>query len=391
MGTKSWTRNSAVECFVHIEEVRGPNPLGSTQKMKILFLTRRFYPEIGGVEKHVLEISKILVSQGHDVSVISENYHSDDQSDKHDIGSLQPVKSVRSPFFVYNKIKVYRFNFGSDNFLKKFKIWAILLRNYRLMRDSDVVHCHDVFFWYLPFRFLFPGKKVFTTFHGYEGYPIKKKAKVVRKISEILSRGTICVGSFMKKWYKANPDYVIYGGVDIRRARSVVSNVKTNKNPTALFIGRLDEQTNILEYCRIAQKLRIAIPGFRMEIAGDGKYGSFAKKYGKLLGFVNNPEKLLPNYGVAFVSRYLSILEALAAKRPVFAFYDNPLKEDYLKMTPFKNFINVSGNITELALLVQDYYSNKKNAQDRVKKAYVWAQTQGWNNIVNIYLKLWSK
>ncbi|HEX8932546.1 MAG TPA: glycosyltransferase, partial [Patescibacteria group bacterium] len=40
--------------------------------MKILFLARRFYPDIGGVEKHVLEISKRLAAIGHEVTVVAE-------------------------------------------------------------------------------------------------------------------------------------------------------------------------------------------------------------------------------------------------------------------------------------------------------------------------------
>jgi len=71
-----------------------------------------------------------------------------------------------------------------------------------LIQEADIVHCHDVFFWYLPFRFLYPKKKVFTTFHGWEGiFPPKWQAKVIRNISEKLSFGNICVGDFIRKWY----------------------------------------------------------------------------------------------------------------------------------------------------------------------------------------------
>ena len=51
-----------------------------TKKVRILFLTRSFYPSIGGVEKHILELSKVLIAKGHKISVITEkpysnNYH----------------------------------------------------------------------------------------------------------------------------------------------------------------------------------------------------------------------------------------------------------------------------------------------------------------------------
>jgi glycosyltransferase involved in cell wall biosynthesis len=40
--------------------------------MNIIFLSRLFYPHIGGVEKHVFEISRRLVQQGHSITIISE-------------------------------------------------------------------------------------------------------------------------------------------------------------------------------------------------------------------------------------------------------------------------------------------------------------------------------
>ena len=152
--------------------------------MKIIFLTRRFYPEIGGVEKHVLEISKRLISQGHQVTVIAESsakeysgnlksYQSIVQSDTHHIKTKQPVKSSQTNHFELGNIKIIRIYCGEDSWFKKFRIWLELLKYFDQIKKTDIVHCHDVFFWYLPFRFLFPQKKVFTTFHGYESYPIK--------------------------------------------------------------------------------------------------------------------------------------------------------------------------------------------------------------------------
>ena len=41
--------------------------------MKILFLARRFHPDIGGVEKHVFEIGKVMVKDGHEITVITQS------------------------------------------------------------------------------------------------------------------------------------------------------------------------------------------------------------------------------------------------------------------------------------------------------------------------------
>lgn len=363
--------------------------------MKILFLARRFYPDVGGVEKHCLRVAAELISKGHDVSIITEsglstagrklkNYHSTIQSDTYSIKLNQTIKSVRSRYNPTQSIEVISIKSGNDNWFKKFRVWRALLSKLRLIRDADIIHCHDVFYWYLPFRFIFPRKKVYTTFHGYEGYPIRIKDVLVRKISEVLSSGSICVGDFMKKWYKATPEYVIYGGVD------VPDKFKSVSKPFALFFGRLDEQTNVLEYCKAVEKIQKKIPNFKLLIAGDGKYSHLVKKYGKLIGFVNNPEKLINEYRFIFVSRYLSILEALAAKKEVFAFFDNPLKEDYLKMAPFAKYIHIFNNVNDLADKVQLYCSNNKIDQSSREEAFEWVKKKSWENVAVVYERLWG-
>ena len=121
--------------------------------MKILFFSRLFYPHIGGVEKHVFEVSKLLVKKGHEVTVITEQY--------------SPELKLRK---MIEGIEVFRIPKYKEGKFKKFKIWKWTLNNNQLIKNADIVHCHDVFFWYLPFRLLFPFKKVITTFHGHEDY-----------------------------------------------------------------------------------------------------------------------------------------------------------------------------------------------------------------------------
>ena len=263
------TRGSAVERFIHIEEVRGSNPLGST--MNVLFFSRLFYPHIGGVEKHVFEISKILIQKGHKVLIVAE---------KHD--------SKLKSFEIINKIEVYRIPISNQGWFRKFSIWGELWKLRKLIKISDVIHCHDVFFWYLPFRFLFLNKPVYTTFHGYESYPLKSKDILMHKIAEKLSVGSICIGHFMKKWYGTKPNYISYGGVNLDIKYQKL-NIK-NKN-SAVFIGRLDEQTGILTYVNAVKLIRKKIPNFEFKIIGDGQFRKSIEKDFEVLGFQKSPEK----------------------------------------------------------------------------------------------------
>lgn len=336
--------------------------------MKILFLTRAFYPHIGGVERHVLELSVRLIKLGHEVSLITE---------QHD-------KNIEL-FENYKHIKIYRVNESKDNKKKKFKIWNWLFKNKHLLIEADIIHCHDVFFWYFPFKFLFWKKPVFITFHGYESFPIKKRAIFIRKLSETLSLGNICVGDFIKKWYKTKPNSVIYGGVEKKEVTK-----RSKRHKLAVFIGRLDDQTGIITYYDAYRILKREFSDFNFTVIGEGVLKKYLKKGVILLGNKNSPWEFLEKNRFAFVSRYLSILEAMMVKRLVFAVYDNPVKEDYLKMAPFADFINIAGSAEELVKQVKYYIRNPKEEKRKTEKAHGWVSLQTWNNIVNVYLRLWG-
>ncbi len=159
--------------------------------MKIVFLTRLYLPHIGGVERHVEGISRVL-SRRHQIKIITT---------KHEPG-MKDYEKIAG-------IEVYRFVGDS-----KKEIWGWLKKNKYLLDWADVIHAHDVYFWIIPYRLRHWKKKTFVTFHGWEGkFPVPLNNKVVRKISEILARGNICVGDFISKWYGTKPDAVTYGAV----------------------------------------------------------------------------------------------------------------------------------------------------------------------------------
>jgi glycosyltransferase involved in cell wall biosynthesis len=69
--------------------------------MKILMLTHRFKPAIGGVETHVFEIAKNLKNMGHDVTIFTSNLES--------IGSGKKLSEKYHHHFIEG-IEIYRFN-----------------------------------------------------------------------------------------------------------------------------------------------------------------------------------------------------------------------------------------------------------------------------------------
>lgn len=344
-------------------------PLQAILAMRILFFTNYFYPHIGGVEKHVLELSYELIRKGYEVNIITQRF------DK-----------KLPEFEKYNKIKIYRIDGGRLNWFQKFRIWRQLFRNIKLIKNSDIIHCHDVFFWYLPFRFLFFWKKVFVTFHGYESYPVPFKNIVGRRITEVLTYGNICIGDFMRDWYFSSPTLVSYGGVTLPKN----SFSPSPSNYSALFYGRLDDQTGIREFIKAVSLIRKKIPKFKFKIIGSGKYKNLVKEE-DFQGFKMNPEKELKYVRFAFLSRYLSILEALAAKRLVFATFDNSIKEDYLKMSPFEKFIVIVRSPEELCERLLYYISNPDEEKQLVERGYRFAKENSWKKVADAYQTLWVR
>lgn len=356
--------------------------------MTIVFLARRFYPQIGGVEKHVLEIGIRLVKKGHKVIVIVELEKNTNGSDYHSTSKSATLAGK------VEGIEIYRINAGKDDWFKKFRIWKELWRLRKLIASADVVHCHDVFFWYLPFRFLFLFKKVYTTFHGYEGNSIPtRKAIIMHKLAEKLSRGNICIGKFLEKWYGTKATYISYGAVETPDPKKQ-SNIDKN---LIVFLGRLEKETGIMEYLKAFNKLSKTHKDLRLEVLGDGSLMVEAKEYvvsnhlsGNFRGFIKNTAKYIERASFVFVSGYLGILEAMMSKKYVLAVYNNKIREDYLRMTPFSDCISMSPNSDEIYEELERCLLNEKQMNEKINKAYEWVKDKTWDSLVNVYLKLWS-
>ena len=344
--------------------------------MKIVHIASRFYPKKGGVEKHVFEVSQELVKLGYKVRVI----HEADEGLKcvvfNQDGSFQKELVTNSQTNPANKLSY------------KLSIWKQMFQFYPILKSADVIQVHDVAWWLLPL-WPFLGRKIFITFHGYEGSePPTRRAILHRKLVEILSRGSICVGEFMKKWYKAKPDIVFYGGANIKSQPFM----KKNRHK-AVFLGRLSLDTGILTYLDFLNHTNKKI---KLIIFGQGELQPKVEKLirrqalpAQLRPWTDKVDQALAEVEYAFVSRYLAILEAMQAKRLVMAVYNNEIKYDYLKCHPqFKNMI-VANSGFELAKKLDNLTNQQK--QQMVEEAYTWAKKQTWEKIAKTYLRLWRK
>lgn len=339
--------------------------------VNILFLTRRFYPHVGGVEKHLLFLSCELLKRGHTVTIVTE------QTD-----TMLKDKVWKK----YENINVLYIPFGKDSTLKKWRIWKEALTLTPLFLKSDVIHMHDIMFWYFPVRFLLFWKPFFSTFHGDEKeFPPRKVAVLIRKVSEFLSRGTIDVGSYLSKWYGTHPDITIWGAVEAQK----FIDMKPHKKLKLLLVGRLDPDISIKKYAQLCAALNKKRISYELEACGDGRARRLVQKFGKVHGFVSDVFPFMKKSDIVFGSSYLVILEALSCGKPVVAFYENPMKHDYLSMSPFAKWICITDNVQEAeayCLTMRNGYS-----ANELREIQKYIQSISWAHITDQYESLWKK
>ncbi len=344
--------------------------------MRILMLVPSFFPHIGGVEKHTLEISRNLIIQGHDIVIFTLKFD-----------------EKLANFEKFNKISIIRL-------LKKnyFKIWSQLLKYRSWIKNFDIIHCHDfpTFYWFIPL--LIYNSNLYITFHGFEKYPIPKIYIFLRKIAEIVAKGNICVGKFITKYYKTKPTFITYGGMNIPKKYELFLPINITQK-SALFIGRLETDTGILEYIKAIKILKYDYNvEITLEICGDGKLRNiiekFSKKYDlkiKINGFINEINDFYNKSEIILCSGYLSILEALSKKKLVISIYQNQLKKDYLMLSPFKKFILIAKTPDEIASYIVKFPEMNEDINNKINNGYNFSLNNDWVNLVQLYMKLWKK
>jgi len=329
-----------------------------------------FYPAVGGVETHVRRVSACLTEAGHQVAVLT---HADLPSQER-LGSLVVHRLPKTG-------------------------WATA---WRLARPhlgwAEVVHCHDTYSYLhfcLPSRWLPPRRPVFATFHGYESYPIPKEAIRWRQFVSRRVRDALCMGDFICKHYRIPCFAVSYGGVD-----PAPDPPPPPAEPSALFIGRLAEDTSIMAYLEALLRLRRE-HGYDLPvgIVGDGPLRPAAEKYvnanwikATFHGVVADPIPLLAACRYAFVSGYLAIWQALSLRRQVFALYENPLKRDYLRGFPeAEKVMVIAADAGELARSLARCVAEPALSGRMVERGEALAAEHTWPRVAELYLAMYRK
>ncbi len=339
----------------------------SLRGLRVLMLAPSYLPRRGGVEKHISQVVRELAALGVEAQIATPRWVDE-----------WPEQEV------LDGVEVRR-----------------LSRNTRLGREelrpvvdwAHVVHAHDAYpfyKYYLPFRLRYRRRPVFVTFHGYEGYPIPLEARVLRRLLLWLTRGNVCAGAFIPKWYRFRCTHVTHGGVDAPASRPL-------SGEGAVFVGRLARDTGFLGALETARLLKeehgVSLP---LEICGDGELrtegGHIAESAGldvRFHGQVSDVMPYLTRARFAFVTGLLTMLEAMASGAIVLSLYDNPLKEDYLRLSPGARHAIISDSPAELAGRAAALMASPEALDERAAEAFEFARTQTWHKVAELYVDLY--
>lgn len=359
-------------------------------QMLVVHLARRYYPQIGGVEEHVGQVALKLQERGYCSTVLTLQHDAKDKL-------AETVKGVQ----------IIRLKAGENGeqaagffgkLAYKIRIWKQVALHLSLLMSADIIQVHDVFWWLYPFLPFLSRSKTFITFHGYEDAQGPSAAqRRAHQLANWLAAGSLCVGNFHKKFYGVQATAVTYGAVDQNvLKKSIKRTHKSHKKEIKLvYIGRVAADNGILE---LLAGLRSASAvashtnlKYTLTVMGEGPLLRQAKEYTHkyqlsvtFLGWVPGAAAHLGEYDIACVSRYLSILSALATDTPVFSFANTPLTREYLQSAPFANWITLYDSPKSCA-------TQLASVKVAPAEARVWAQAQTWDTMADTYLSVWQK
>lgn len=341
--------------------------------MKVVHLVKDFWPHVGGVETHVLEVSTELVKKKHNVSVITYQNTEDEPLTE----TFQGITIVRIPLIARDK---------------KSYTWEHIRNHFPLLKQADVIQVHDVGWWLWPSWWQW-WKKVSITFHGWETkWPISWRAKLQRRVMSSVCAAVVHVGSWIEKYYGDTPDLVVYGGIHPVNSLTPIKNITGKKRLKVIGIGRIASDNQVAWYQELVKKLReqYGQKNIEWQWLGDGPQRDLITRDCKILGWQKDVQAVLKTADIVFANSYLSILEAQVVGKIVVAATNHPLKKDYLHSYPQQSSLILVHTPAEAITLLQDKTSSKEWSK-KVRIAQQWAFKQTWSKVTDQYLILWQK
>ncbi|MFW9810254.1 MAG: glycosyltransferase family 4 protein [Candidatus Thorarchaeota archaeon] len=347
-----------------------------SKKKKVLMVSPKYRPSIGGIEMHVEKLANVLDQKGFNVEILTSS---------HKFG-LKLYERV-------GHSSIQRIPYGWDKNPFLVPLW--ILNNLRSFSKNDIVHVHDpvaLVFWCFPLLLFKQRKHVFATFHGYEQDPVPWFFKILRRIARKLSHRVICIGDFIENTYRIPCDTMLTGAVE-------TMNVQIDTRDGIVFVGRVESDTGIIAYLDALKHLELNY-GIRthLTVCGRGILESDLRNRAeeifvdlRLKGLIEAPYEIVASAQLCFAGGYLSILEAMSLGVPVIALAQTELKWNYyLSMRNAGGPISIQTTPEGVAREANRILTNHHLYKYISSEGKRFASTMTWEKLATKYTTLWK-
>ncbi|MHA2265413.1 MAG: glycosyltransferase family 4 protein [Candidatus Thorarchaeota archaeon] len=347
----------------------------STAK-RVLMIAPRYRPAVGGIERHLEKVTKILVEKGLSVTILAPTH----------VAGLTQTETI-------DKVNIIRIPFGWDRNPFLSYLWMIS-RRLNLKRYS-IVHVHGtmpLLSLYLPLRLLNGQIPVYATFHGFERDPVPAYFKVMRRIARRLVRRSLCIGHFIRTIYGEVCDLVSIGAVDQPERQET-------ERGGLVYIGRIEKDTGIADYIeamRILSEKYSLMP--QLTVYGRGylqeKLERIADSHGLKVDFAGLAEsstKGLRSKLICLGAGYLSMLEAMSLGLPVVTVAATQLKYEYHKgVLTEGGHISIQTTAERVADEIARLLKNPELIRRISRRGVEFTKKMTWENLAKLYIEMWK-
>jgi glycogen synthase len=358
--------NPVLNPSINPKTTRGPG-----DRLRILMVTARYLPSIGGTERHTFEVSKRLAAQGHDVCVLTTDL--DETLPPREQSEGVQIIRVRA----YPKDRDYFFAPG---------IFGIVSAG-----DWDLVHCQGYHTLVAPVTMLaalWARRPYVVSFHS--GGHSSAARNAMRYLQSLLLRPLLTrakrligvskaeVKLFQERLRLPESDFmVIPNGAQLPKVpeNDLTTGTTTGlinleqtgpvTGPLIVSVGRLEQYKGHHRVIMAMPKVLEQCPNARLRIVGSGPYESELRALAENLNIANRVEigpipaedrlgmaTLLASAAVVtllseYESHGVAVLEALVLHRPVLVTYASALRE--FADQGFARSVTLEANSSEVA------------------------------------------
>lgn len=240
--------------------------------MRVVQVTHRYPPRVGGVERHVHELATRLAARDHDVTVVSADRTGDDP--RRDVREGVDVRRCRAlaPGDAYSLAP------------------GVLPAVGRLAGDADVVHAHNYHAFPLALAAAAAGDTTFVATPHYHGRSASLVRNALLRPYRLLGRRALARADAriaVSEWERERlretfglDATVVPNGLDA--ARFADATPEKRDRPYLLTVGRLEEYKGVQHAMRALRSPDLA--RYDLLVAGDGPYREELEHHAETFG-----------------------------------------------------------------------------------------------------------